>query len=110
MYGLMDVVCPLGRVSSPFHGIVTNRKVTRVRTFEWTDCIMDRILKKVEVGKFITTALKSILKLVELQSLVAKCCKMKKIEPCKVCEFCILLYYARKIDTGFSMLVSIFRA
>ena len=47
--------------------------------FEWTDCIMDRILKKVEVGKFITTALKSILKLVKLQSLVAKCCKMRKI-------------------------------
>ena len=41
-----------------------------------TDCIMDRILKKVEVGKFITTALKSILKLVKLQSLAASCCKM----------------------------------
>ena len=46
---------------------------------QWTDCIMDRTLKKVEVGKFITTALKSILKLVKLQSLVAKCCKMRKI-------------------------------
>ena len=33
---------------------------------------MDRILKKVEVGKFITTALTSILKLVKLKSLVAK--------------------------------------
>ena len=40
---------------------------------------MDRILKKVEVGKFIPTALKSILKLVKLQSLVAKCCKMRKV-------------------------------
>ena len=40
---------------------------------------MDRILKKVEMGKFITTALKNILKLVELQSLAAKCCKMRKI-------------------------------
>ena len=47
--------------------------------FQWTDCIMDRILKKVEVGKFITTALKRSLKLVKLQSLVAKCCKMRKI-------------------------------
>ena len=47
--------------------------------YEWTDCIMDRILKKVEMGKFITTALKSILKLVELQSLLSKCCKMRKI-------------------------------
>ena len=35
-------------------------------------------LKKVEEAKFIT-ALKSILKLVKLQSLVAKCCKMRKI-------------------------------
>ena len=38
---------------------------------------MSRILKKVEMGKFITTALKSILNLVKLQSLVAKCCKMR---------------------------------
>ena len=37
---------------------------------------MDRILEKVELGKFITTALKSILKLVKL---VAKCCKMRNI-------------------------------
>ena len=42
------------------------------RCGEWTDCIMDKILKKVEIQKFITTALKSILKLVKLQSLVAK--------------------------------------
>ena len=40
---------------------------------------MDKILKKVEIGKFITTALKSILKLVKLQSLVAKRCKMWKM-------------------------------
>ena len=40
---------------------------------------MDRILKNVEVGKFITTALKSVLKLVKLQNLVAKCSKMRKI-------------------------------
>ena len=36
-------------------------------------------LEKVEIGKFITTALKSILKLVKLQSLVAKRCKMWKM-------------------------------
>ena len=45
---------------------------------------MDRLhygqnFEKFEMGKFITTALKSILKLVKLQSLVAKCCKMRKI-------------------------------
>ena len=48
---------------------------------------MDRILKNVQMGKFITTALKRILKLVKLQSLVAKFCKMRKIWPCKVCDF-----------------------
>ena len=37
---------------------------------------LGKILKKVEIGKFIATALKSILKLVKLQSLVAKRCKM----------------------------------
>ena len=46
---------------------------------KWTDCIMGKILKKVEIGKFITTALKSILNLVKLQSLVAKRCKMWKM-------------------------------
>ena len=40
---------------------------------------MDKVLKKVEIVKFIATALKSILKLVKLQSLVAKCCKARKI-------------------------------
>ena len=44
--------------------------------WEWTDCIIDKIFKNIEIVKFITTALKSILKLVKLQSLVAKCCKM----------------------------------
>ena len=54
---------------------------------QWTDCIMNRILKKVEVGKLITTALKSILKLVKLQNLVAKCCKMRKYSPAKFANF-----------------------
>ena len=48
-------------------------------SLQWTDCIMGKILKKVEIGKFITTALKSILKLVKLQCLVAKRCKMWKM-------------------------------
>ena len=47
--------------------------------FLWTDCIIDKIFKNIEIVKFITTALKSILKLVKWQSLVAKCCKMQKI-------------------------------
>ena len=31
----------------------------RSSAFLWTDCIMGKILKKVEIGKFITTALKA---------------------------------------------------
>ena len=77
---------------------------------QWTDCIMDKIVKKVEIEKFITTALKSILKLVKLQSLVTKRCKMWKMYACEDCKFCIFLYYARKIDTDIEKTVSIFRA
>ena len=43
---------------------------------QWTDCIIDTIFKNIKKVKIITTALKSILNLVKLQSLVAKCCKM----------------------------------
>ena len=71
---------------------------------------MDKILKKVEIEKFITTALKSILKLVKLQSLVAKRCKMWKMYACEDCKFCIFLYSARKIDTDIEKTVSIFSA
>ena len=46
---------------------------------EWTNCIVDKILKKVEIGKLITTALKGIPKLVKLQSFGAKRCKMWKM-------------------------------
>ena len=71
---------------------MTNETLVRIRVWawikiyirhsentEWTDCIMGKILKKVEIGKFITTALKSILKLVKLKNLVAKRCKMWKM-------------------------------
>ena len=40
---------------------------------------ISKFWKKVEIVKFITTALKSILKWVKLQSLVANCCKTRKI-------------------------------
>ena len=50
-----------------------------LKSWQWADCIMGKILKKVEIGIFITTALKGILKLVKLQSLVAKRCKMWKM-------------------------------
>ncbi len=50
-----------------------------------------------ELGKFISTAGKSIINLVKLCGrLVEKYRKMWKIQSCEVCDFCILLYYARK--------------
>ncbi len=52
-----------------------------------------------KLGKFISTAGKSIINLVKLGRLVAKYRKMWKIQSCEVCEFCILLYYARKSVT-----------
>ena len=54
-----------------------------------------------ELGKFISTAGKSIINLVRLWSLVPKYRKMWKIQWCEVCEFCMLLYYARKSVTTF---------
>jgi hypothetical protein len=45
--------------------------------------------------KYITTTRKSILKLVKLQSLVAKCCKMRKIQPYKFLKFCINTFVLR---------------
>ena len=52
---------------------------------QWTDCIIDKIFKNIETVKFITTALKSILNLVKLHSLAAKCCE--KYEPVKFANF-----------------------
>ncbi len=59
-----------------------------------------------ELGKFISTAGKSILNLIKLRSLVAKYRKMWKIrKSCEVCEFCILLNYARKSVTTFHLII-----
>ena len=75
---------------------------------EWTDSIIDKIFENIIIVKFITTALKRVLNLVKLQSLVAKYCKMQKLQACKIRQFCILLYYARKTDTTIENAVSIF--
>ena len=42
----------------------------------WSFNLLEEILKRIEIGKNITTALKSILNLVKLLSLVVKCCKL----------------------------------
>ena len=54
---------------------------------KWTDCIIDKIFENIRIVKFITTALKSVLKLVKLPSLVAKCCKIQKLQACKIRKF-----------------------
>ena len=48
---------------------------------QWAICIIDQILIQVRTKYFITPGKtgKSILELVELPSLVAKCCKLRKI-------------------------------
>ena len=50
-----------------------------VKHCQWMIPAIDEILIWARRTKSITTARKSILKLVKLQSLVAKCCKMRKI-------------------------------
>ena len=50
---------------------------------------------KVELGRkngIFTTARRIILKLLGWQSLVAKYCKIQKIQPCEVCKYCIYFY------------------
>ena len=64
-----------------------------------------QIFKNIEIVKSITTALKGALELVKLQSLVAKCCKMKD---CKIRKLGILLYYVRKTGTTIGKTVLIF--
>ena len=59
--------------------LTSSLQQTCCHLMQWTDSIMDKILKKVEIEKFITTALKNILKLVKLQSLVAKRWKIWKM-------------------------------
>ena len=67
------------------------------------ESVMDHspIRQTFELGKFISTAGKSIINLVNLRSLVEQYRKMWKIQSCEVCEFCILSYYARKSVTTF---------
>ena len=47
-----------------------------MKVIELKDCITVKFLRNIGIVKFITTALKSILNLIKLQSLVAKCSKM----------------------------------
>ncbi len=71
--------------------------VSRVEKI-WTKLLdkVDETLIWARRTKTLTTARKSILNLVKLQSLVAKCVKMRKIWHFKFCKFCILLYCVQK--------------
>ena len=46
---------------------------------QWTFHLLDGVLKKFKLDKYFITAGKSILYLVNFQSLVAKYCKIRKI-------------------------------
>ena len=46
---------------------------------QWTFHLLDEIFKNFKLGNYFTTAWKSIIYLVKLQSLVAKYCKIRKI-------------------------------
>ena len=59
-------------------------KQVLINSYQWTDCIIDKIFQNIEIVKFITTALKSILNLEKLQSLVVKCVKY---DPVKFAQF-----------------------
>jgi hypothetical protein len=48
---------------------------------QWTDCIIDKIFKNLEIVQFIATALKNIPKLVEMQSLGANVVKRARYDP-----------------------------
>ena len=72
---------------------------------------MDRLpfRRTFELRNFISTVEKGVINLVKLWSLVAKyrCCKIFgcEIQSFIVCEFCMLLYYARQSDNHFRNLI-----
>ena len=80
--------------SSIFQWVIPPNLICVICNINWTDCIIDGILKNFEIVKFITTELKSILK---LQSLVVKCCKMKKISSAKFANFVYFCITHRKL-------------
>ena len=73
------------------YGLTLNVKHQHIKLMDHSP-----IRQTFELGKSISTAGKSILNFIQFLCLVAKYCKMWKIYSCKVCEFCILLYYERK--------------
>jgi hypothetical protein len=54
---------------------------------KWTNPTLTKILNSTSLDKNFITAWKSITKLVIFQSFVAKCCKIRIIQPCEVCNF-----------------------
>jgi hypothetical protein len=59
--------------------VACSREVSPCLTFKQMIPAIDEILISARKTKSITTGRKSMLKLVKLQSLVATCCKMRKI-------------------------------
>mgnify|MGYP002804073949 CR=1 FL=1 len=63
---------------------------------QWTIPLLNWVFIFAKKEKSFTTAGGSILKLVQLPSLAARCFEMRKIYACRVWKICIFLYYARK--------------
>ena len=61
---------------------------------EWTICIIELRSNKAGKTNYFITVRTSVLKLVELESLVAKILKYGNYSPAKSVKFCIFLYYA----------------
>ena len=53
-------------------GINVPQRLVEKYVLQWSDCIIEKNFKSFKIVQFIITALKSITKLVKLQSLVAK--------------------------------------
>ena len=78
---------------------MTNKTLVRirVRVRAWIKIYICHTENTELLPKSFTTAIKKyILKLIKLQSLTAKCCKTRKIQPCEVLQFFIYLHRAGK--------------
>ena len=64
-----------------------------------TSLIMDNVhVREIyDLGDEKKVRLKNLVKFDKIQNLVAKCCNVWKIQSREVCEFCIFLYYVRKL-------------
>ena len=82
------------RTSSPKYSVKVKAFI-----YKWTICMIDQRSIQARRTKSFTTAKKSILKLVELPSFVAKCCKIRKINPRKKVTIFATIQFSAKMVT-----------